>query len=64
MMYSHLLGYVEVTNNILQVSGLHKAKSSPLNANEQDRKKIHSRNSGDIILKMITKYFKQVNKTS
>ena len=62
--FSFIGGYVEVTNNILQVSGLHKAKSSRLNATGQDRKKIHSRNTGDVILKIITKCFKQVNKTS
>ena len=44
-------GYIEVTTKILQVSCLHRAKSSPLNAIEYDRKKIRSRNSGDIILK-------------
>ena len=43
-------GYIEVKKNV-HVSGLHRAKSSTLNATKQDRKKIHSRNRGDITLK-------------
>ena len=37
--FSFVGGYVEVINIILQVSGLHRAKSSRLNATEQDGKK-------------------------
>ena len=34
-------------------SDLHRTKSSRLNAIKQERKKVHSRNSGDIILRII-----------
>ena len=41
-------------NICLRVNGLHRATLSPLNAIEQDKKKIHRRNSGYNIFKMIT----------
>ena len=46
-------GNVEMTVDRWRVSGLHRAKSSPLEATEHDKNKTHKRNSGDIVLMTI-----------
>ena len=46
-------GNVEMTADCWRVSGLHRAKSSPLEATEHDKNKTHKRNSGDIVLMIV-----------
>ena len=43
-------GNVEMTADRWRVSGLHRAKSSPLGAIEHNKNITHKRNSGDIVL--------------
>ena len=43
-------GNIEMTADRWRVSGLHRAKLSPLEATEHDKNKTHNRNSGDIVL--------------
>ena len=43
-------GNVEMTADHWRVSGLHRAKSLPLEATQQDKNKTHDRNSSGIVL--------------
>ena len=50
-----LVGWVnvEMTADRRRVIGLHRATSSPLEANEHDTNKTHTRNSGNIVFMIV-----------